>query len=84
MKMGTYFKRSIFDEHIQAGLVSWAQKAKKRHGLKASTEGSGPGPGPGSGSGSGQGSSAAVARVQLARIGRKDQILEETHTPTGS
>lgn len=30
MKMGTHFKKSIFDDHIQAGLVGWAQKARKR------------------------------------------------------
>lgn len=34
MKMGTHFKKSIFDEHVQAGLLGWAQKAKK--GLKTS------------------------------------------------
>lgn len=34
MKMGTNFKKSIFDEHIQVGLVGWAQKAKKKNLLK--------------------------------------------------
>jgi mlo protein len=29
-KMGTFFKKEIFDEHIQQGLVGWAQKAKRR------------------------------------------------------
>ncbi|KAL3649230.1 MLO-like protein 1 [Castilleja foliolosa] len=47
-QMGTHFKKSIFDEHVQVGLVGWAQKAKKK-GLKAalggSTEGSSTGGG---------------------------------------
>ncbi|XP_051227521.1 MLO-like protein 1 isoform X2 [Lolium perenne] len=29
-QMGTFFKKEIFDEHIQQGLVGWAQKAKRR------------------------------------------------------
>lgn len=38
--MGTHFKKSIFDEHIQAGLVGWAQKVKRKKATKgASNEG---------------------------------------------
>ncbi|GAB2212032.1 hypothetical protein Droror1_Dr00025376 [Drosera rotundifolia] len=33
-QMGSSFKKAIFDEHVQAGLLGWAQKAKKRKGLK--------------------------------------------------
>ncbi|KAM0925927.1 hypothetical protein ACQ4PT_003814 [Festuca glaucescens] len=29
-QMGTFFKKEIFDEHVQQGLVGWAQKAKRR------------------------------------------------------
>ncbi|KAK1412702.1 hypothetical protein QVD17_34162 [Tagetes erecta] len=32
-QMGSNFKKSIFDEHIQAGLISWAKKAKKKKSL---------------------------------------------------
>lgn len=32
MKMGSYFKKAIFDEHVQEGLLVWAQKVKKRKG----------------------------------------------------
>lgn len=28
--MGSSFKKAIFDEHVQEGLVGWAQKIKKR------------------------------------------------------
>lgn len=38
MKMGTNFKRAIFDSDIHAGLVGWAQNAKRR---RASSDGSG-------------------------------------------
>ncbi|EOY10388.1 Seven transmembrane MLO family protein [Theobroma cacao] len=37
-QMGSSFKKAIFDEHVQAGLVGWAQKAKKKKGLRAATE----------------------------------------------
>jgi mlo protein len=32
--MGTFFKKEIFDEHVQQGLVGWAQKAKRRQESK--------------------------------------------------
>ncbi|XP_076917547.1 MLO-like protein 1 [Bidens hawaiensis] len=40
-QMGSNFKKSIFDEHIQASLISWAKNAKKKKGLHATTSGSG-------------------------------------------
>ena len=39
-KMGTFFKKEIFDEHVQQSLVGWAQKAKKRKALKNNGNGS--------------------------------------------
>lgn len=40
MKMGSKYKRAIFEENIQQGLVEWAQKAKLRKGgLKKSAKG---------------------------------------------
>lgn len=36
-QMGTYFKKSIFDEHVQAGLVGWAQKVKRRKAAMGGT-----------------------------------------------
>ncbi|XP_028751257.1 MLO-like protein 1 [Neltuma alba] len=29
-QMGTHFKKAIFDEHVQVGLVGWAQRVKKK------------------------------------------------------
>ncbi|KAI3806522.1 hypothetical protein L1987_22429 [Smallanthus sonchifolius] len=40
-QMGSNFKKLIFGEHIQAGLISWAKKAKKKKGLNATTNSSG-------------------------------------------
>ena len=37
--MGSSFKKAIFDEHVQIGLVGWAQKVKKKKALKAASEG---------------------------------------------
>lgn len=28
--MGSSFKKAVFEEHIQEGLVGWAQKARRR------------------------------------------------------
>ncbi|XVF06730.1 hypothetical protein REPUB_Repub06bG0075800 [Reevesia pubescens] len=36
-QMGSSFKKAIFDEHVQVGLVGWAQKAKKKKALKAAS-----------------------------------------------
>ncbi|GJM92240.1 hypothetical protein PR202_ga08685 [Eleusine coracana subsp. coracana] len=57
-QMGTFFKKEIFDEHVQQGLVGWAQKAKKRKALKNGT---------GSTAGSTHGSSHPSARLELMR-----------------
>ena len=38
--MGSSFKKAIFEEHIQEGLVGWAQTAKKNRGLRKATNGS--------------------------------------------
>ncbi|GMN36092.1 hypothetical protein TIFTF001_005758 [Ficus carica] len=40
MKMGSSFKKAIFEEHIQEGLVGWARQAKKNKGVKRALNGS--------------------------------------------
>ncbi|XP_057436663.1 MLO-like protein 1 [Lotus japonicus] len=42
-QMGSHFKRAIFNEHVQEGIVGWAQKAKKKKALKADSQHSGQG-----------------------------------------
>ncbi|XP_062227997.1 MLO-like protein 1 [Phragmites australis] len=58
-QMGTFFKKEIFDEHVQQGLVGWAQKAKKRKALKNN--------GASGAAGSTNGSSHPSARLELMR-----------------
>jgi len=55
-KMGTFFKKEIFDEHVQQSLVGWAQKAKKRKALRNSN-----------GGGGAAGSAHPSARLELMR-----------------
>ncbi|BAC00653.1 putative seven transmembrane protein [Oryza sativa (japonica cultivar-group)] len=59
-QMGSFFKKEIFDEHVQQGLVGWAQKAKKRKGLKESN-------GAMAGAGSTNGSSQPSSILQMVR-----------------
>ncbi|XP_050203502.1 MLO-like protein 1 [Mercurialis annua] len=39
-QMGSSFKKSIFEEHIQTGLVGWAKQAKKKTVLRKAANGS--------------------------------------------
>lgn len=77
MKMGSSFKKAIFDEHVQVGLVGWAQKVKRKKGLKAAVDGSGSGSGSGSGAApqsSHDGSTSATSSsmgIQLGRLANK-------------
>ncbi|TVU36230.1 hypothetical protein EJB05_18155 [Eragrostis curvula] len=59
-QMGTFFKKEIFDEHVQQGLVGWAQKAKKRKAMKNGGSGS-------AGGGSTNVSSHPSARLEMMR-----------------
>ncbi|XP_020229189.1 MLO-like protein 1 [Cajanus cajan] len=69
-QMGTHYKRAIFNEHLQQNIVGWAQKAKRRKGLKAETEShSGQGSAhESSGAGAGAGSATGI---QLGSIFKK-------------
>ncbi|MBA0728424.1 hypothetical protein Golax_001325 [Gossypium laxum] len=73
-QMGSSFKKAIFDEHVQVGLVGWAQKVKKKKGVKAATgsaaqENSEPNP--------------SVA-IQMGRVLRNASAPEEIHPSQGS
>ncbi|KAK4483031.1 hypothetical protein RD792_010207 [Penstemon davidsonii] len=63
-QMGTHFKKSIFDEHVQVGLVGWAQKAKRNKGLKVTLGGS-------TQPGSTHGGSTQVG-IQMGGFGQKE------------
>ncbi|XP_022875162.1 MLO-like protein 1 isoform X1 [Olea europaea var. sylvestris] len=64
-QMGTHFKKSIFDEHVQVGLVGWAQKVKKKRGLNAAALGGSAAQGDPS-----QGSSTSV--IQIGQLGHNE------------
>lgn len=63
--MGTHFKKAIFDEQVQARLVGWAQKAKKK-GLRGDSNGQ-----------SAQGSAQVGAGIQLGAVFRRASAPEE-------
>lgn len=73
--MGTNFKKSIFDDHVQVGLVGWAQKVKRKKGLKAAL-----------GGGSNQGGSAegSSTGVQMAGFGRRASTPPQPPPPPAS
>jgi len=78
-QMGSSFKKAIFEENVQVGLVGWAQKVKQKRDLKAAAsngdEGSsqaGPGPDSGSGSAPAAGPGAGFAGIQLSRVTRNN------------
>lgn len=73
-QMGSTFKKSIFDEHVQAGIVGWAEKVKKKKAMKTASEGSGQ-------SSSHDGSSVAI---QLGRVLRNKSAPEEINAAKGS
>lgn len=62
MKMGSSFKKVIFDEHVQEGLVGWIETAKKKGRAPNSTESSS-NIGPASGS---------VPGIQMQNVGQKE------------
>ena len=70
--MGTHYKKAIFDEHVQVGLIGWAQKAKKKKGPKADA----------SNGRSGQGSSnnGSTPGVELGAIFRRASAPEDIQT----
>lgn len=67
-QMGTHFKKSIFESHIQVGLLDWRNKAKEKAGLKATLGGGSTQGGPTQGGSSG---SSSIA-IQMTGIGRKE------------
>ncbi|XP_022155783.1 MLO-like protein 1 [Momordica charantia] len=66
-QMGSSFKKAIFDEHVQVGLVGWAQKVKKRKGLRAAADNSSQGTKEG----------GSTVGIQLGNVMRKASAPEE-------
>ncbi|KAE9463720.1 hypothetical protein C3L33_04420, partial [Rhododendron williamsianum] len=70
-QMGSTFKKSIFEEHVQVGLVGWAQKVKKK---KAANNGSR--------DGNSSSTDGSTARIQLGRVTGKESHGEEIRPTT--
>lgn len=45
-QMGSFYKKEIFNDHVQQGVLGWAQKVKMRKGLKEGSAGGGDTAGP--------------------------------------
>ncbi|KAK4750949.1 hypothetical protein SAY87_004431 [Trapa incisa] len=65
-QMGTTYKKAIFDEHVQAGLKGWAEKVKRKKGLKPGTDAS-----------SHAGSQGSVGVIQLGKLAKRASTPEE-------
>ncbi|CAN8237743.1 unnamed protein product [Cochlearia groenlandica] len=78
-QMGSNYKKAIFEENVQVGLVGWAQKVKNKRELKAAAsngneESSHAGPSPDSDSGPNPspGPGPSFAGIQLSRLTRNN------------
>lgn len=62
-QMGSNFKKAIFDEHVQAGILGWRDKVKKKKALKDAVNGS---------TASGTSTEGPTTRIQMARLIQKE------------
>lgn len=67
--MGSSFNKAIFDDHIQAGLVGWAQKAKNK-GLKK-----------GGGGAVSNHQESPLLKVEMTEIQVQDPVTEQGNAP---
>jgi mlo protein len=78
-QMGTSFKKDIFEEHIQEGLVGWARQAKKntRKAANGSTTHGSHASSTTHGSTQVDHKETTPLRVQLAEVGEMESAMEE-------
>ncbi|KAK4492146.1 hypothetical protein RD792_002943 [Penstemon davidsonii] len=76
-QMGTHFKKSIFDAHVQAGLVGWAQKVKKRKGLNAAALG-------GSSTQGGSSEGGSTLGIQMGSVGQNQATMSPEVKPAAN
>lgn len=83
MKMGSSFKKAIFEERVQVGILDWAGKVRRKKGLKAAFDASGSGSGSGAGPGNGQAASknGSTLGIQLGRLVQKSSAEEIQPAP---
>lgn len=78
-QMGTSFKKAIFEDHVQVGLVGWAQKVKKKKELKTAADASSSGSASGSVQASSHGSIRSALGIQMGKLGQKATKQEENN-----
>ena len=89
--MGSNYKKAIFEENVQVGLVGWAQKVKNKRELKAAAAASNgnerssqaaPPHNPDSGSSApAPGAGAGFAGIQLSRLRNNAGETQDEITP---
>lgn len=95
-QMGSSFKKAIFEEHIQEGLVGWARSAKKNKALRNAANANGSGSGSGAGAGSTQvgvgvglkekekEASVTLELAQKLEVGNKEGSSLQRHDTTST
>ncbi|CAN0922974.1 MLO-like protein 1 [Linum grandiflorum] len=82
-QMGSSFKKAVFDEHVQVGLVGWAKQAKKKTVLRKAAASGGS-----SQFGLKEGSSNTTAFIQLTKSTSdgsvKEIVADDDKTPTAA
>ncbi|KAI3851538.1 hypothetical protein MKX03_012029 [Papaver bracteatum] len=63
-QMGSSFNKAIFDEHVQVGLVGWAEKARKRGSRSDAADGS-------------PQSNSSTAHILMGRMGQQQEATKE-------
>ncbi|KAI4368270.1 hypothetical protein MLD38_016845 [Melastoma candidum] len=71
-QMGSSFKKAIFEEHVQEGLVGWAQKARRKNARKG-TDGS-------TVSSHTHRGSSSVTSLEMSNAGTKESEIEDVES----
>uniref|UniRef100_A0A803L853 MLO-like protein n=1 Tax=Chenopodium quinoa TaxID=63459 RepID=A0A803L853_CHEQI len=74
-QMGSNFKKAIFDEHVQAGILGWREKVKKKKGLKGSVNGSTTGE-----TSTDEGSATRIQMARLIQKGKEGNEIQPSST----
>ncbi|PRQ26325.1 hypothetical protein RchiOBHm_Chr6g0293391 [Rosa chinensis] len=78
-QMGSSFKKAIFDDHVQVGLVGWAQKVKKKKAA-AAADADASSSGSGSVQASSHGGIGSAFGIQMGKLAKKATKPEENNS----
>ncbi|KAL2935768.1 MLO-like protein 1 [Bienertia sinuspersici] len=79
-QMGSNFKKAIFDEHVQAGILGWREKVKKKKGLKGMANGT---TAAGTSTNGSTTTTTSIANIQMGRLGQQEKEGNEIQ-PSGT